>query len=126
MARIIAIIFRGVIVSYGDLTLTDIGLAVQLGAITANALRATLSQVLLQSSAMRPSSFLYHSAPVGVFISDGCAIFFEFPQFQVHALQKIGRFQAVVNASLALSVTITTSYLVCQQPQQKMKLIKPD
>lgn len=116
MVRIGVIILGGVIVSYGDLKLTNIGLTIQLGAIAANALRAALSQVLLQSSAMRPSSFLYHSAPVGVFISAGCAIFFELPRFQIQDLQKIGLFQAIVSACLALSVTLTTSYLVCQQP----------
>lgn len=110
--RIVTIVLGGVVISYGDISITGFGLTIQLGAIAANALRTALSQALLQSSKIRPLSFLHHSAPVGALISAGCAICFELPQFQVEDLQKIDLFHAVANASLALTVTVATSYLV--------------
>jgi hypothetical protein len=110
--RIALIVFGGFIISYGDLLLTSIGVAVMIGAIAANALRTALSQVLLQTSKMDPSSFLYHSAPIGALISLGCAMFFEFPRLQVQDLQRVGLFQACVNAMLALGVTLATSHVV--------------
>ena len=124
--RIVAIILGGVVVSYADISISSFGLVVQMGAIIANALRTALSQVLLQSSTMRPLSFLYHSAPIGMAISAGCAIFFELPRFQVQDLQKMGLFQAVVSASLALSVTVSTSYLASHEPQPRTQLIITD
>jgi hypothetical protein len=110
--RIVIIVLGGIIISYGDMLLTSLGASFQLGAIGANALRTALSQVLLQSLKMDPSNFLYHSAPIGAIISAGCAVFFEFPRLDIDDLGRLGMAQALINASLALGVTLTTSHLV--------------
>lgn len=110
--RIAIIVLGGFIISYGDLLLTSVGVSIQLGAIAANALRTTLSQVLLQSLQMDPSNFLYHSAPIGAVIAACCAAFFEFPRLRIEDLERVGLFQACLNGSLALGVTMATSHLV--------------
>jgi drug/metabolite transporter (DMT)-like permease len=111
--RIAIIMLGGFVMSYGDINLTNLGLVLQLGAIVANALRTGMSQSILQSSKMDPLTFLRQSAPIGAFISACCAFVFESQRISGSDLQKIGFFQAVCSASLALSVTIATSYLVC-------------
>jgi hypothetical protein len=98
--------------SYGQINITNLGLVLQIGAIVANALRTCISQSILQSSNMNPLTFLRQSAPIGAVISACCAIIFESQRLRESDLQKIGLFQAVCSASLALAVTIATSYLV--------------
>lgn len=112
--RLAIVVCGGMVLSYGDITLTLVGFMCQMSAIVANAMRVTLSQTLLQSANFRmdPLSFLHHFAPIGTFISGVCAVYLEVPHLQLDQVLKVGWVEFLINANLAFAVSLITFGLV--------------